>query len=69
VKYHLNVPLKTAIVFSRRSQQRIAALAGMNPTHLSHVVAGRRAATPEQQVALAAVLGRMIADLFPVKGA
>lgn len=66
MKPHLNLALKQAIIASRRSQQRIAYLARIPPTQLSHIVSGRRAATPAQQRQLARVLQQPESALFPL---
>jgi len=59
-----NLALKMAIFESRKKQKRIAHLAGIDETQLSHIVRGRRAATPRERQRLAAVLGKPEADLF-----
>jgi transcriptional regulator with XRE-family HTH domain len=65
MKRVLNVPLKTAIFQTGKLQRRIATLARMNEYQLSHIVRGRREATPEQRARLAQVLGRPEHELFP----
>ena len=62
----LNTRLKVAIVSSGRKQKRIAHLAHIDETQLSHIVRGRRLATPAQQQRLARVLGSAVERLFPV---
>lgn len=62
---HLNLALKLAIAASGRKQQRIADLARVDRTKLSHLIAGRRRATPEERQRLASVLGVPVGDLFP----
>ena len=59
-----NTALKLAIFESRKKQKRIAHLARIQETQLSHIVRGRRAATPKEQKRLAAVLGKSEAALF-----
>lgn len=60
----LNIALKTAIVQSGRKQQRVADLAHIDRTKLSHIVAGRRMASDHERQALARVLGRPASVLF-----
>jgi transcriptional regulator with XRE-family HTH domain len=69
MKVRLNVALKAAIFESRKKQKRIAKLAGIAETQLSHVVRGRRVATPKERARLAAVLGKSEAELFTSEGA
>lgn len=64
MKARFNVALKAAIFESRKKQKRIAKLAGIAETQLSHVVRGRREATPKEKARLAAVLGKSEAELF-----
>jgi plasmid maintenance system antidote protein VapI len=61
----LNIALKMAIFESRKKQKRIAHLARIAETQLSHIVRGRRAATPNEQQRLATVLGKPVEVLFP----
>ena len=60
--------LKLAIVASGRKQKRIAHLAHIAETDLSHIICGRRQATERQREKLAAVLETPEADLFPEIG-
>lgn len=60
----LNVALKLAIFESRKKQKRIAKLARIPDTQLSHIVRGRRPASAEQRQRLATVLGKPEAVLF-----
>ena len=60
----LNVRLKLAMFESRKKQKRIAKLARIAETQLSHIVRGRREATPQERARLAAVLGKPESDLF-----
>ena len=60
-----NVALKMAIFESRKKQKRIAKLAGITEFQLSHIVRGRRDATPRQRRRLATVLGKGEDALFP----
>jgi plasmid maintenance system antidote protein VapI len=64
-----NVALKSAIFESRKKQKRIAKLAGIPETQLSHIVRGRRDATPKERERLSVVLGKPEADLFPASNA
>ena len=59
-----NIALKLAIFESRKKQKRIAQLARIPETQLSHIVRGRRPPTPRERRRLAAVLGKPEADLF-----
>jgi len=59
-----NTALKLAIFESRKKQKRIAHLARIQETQLSHIVRGRRPATPKEQKRLAAVLGKSEEALF-----
>jgi len=61
----LNIPLKLAIFESRKKQKRIAKLAKISETELSHIVRGRRPGSPAQRERIAAVLGKSVAELFP----
>lgn len=63
----MNMALKIAIVESRRLQVEIAADAGMDPTRLSQIVNGRREPSDPERKALARVLKRKAADLFPAR--
>jgi transcriptional regulator with XRE-family HTH domain len=60
-----NTALKLAIFESRKKQKRIAKLARIPETQLSHIVRGRRTATGREQARLADVLGKTIGELFP----
>jgi transcriptional regulator with XRE-family HTH domain len=60
----LNVRLKLAMFESRKKQKRIAKLARIAETQLSHIVRGRRTATPEERKRLAEVLGKPERELF-----
>ena len=62
--YPLNIALKLAIFESRKKQQRIARLARIDITQLSHIVRGRREATPKQKIRLARVLNKSVEQLF-----
>lgn len=53
----MNLALKIAILSSGKRQQRVADLAHINRTKLSHIVAGRRSPSEKEAVALCAVLG------------
>lgn len=61
----LNVPLKLAIIASRKRQQRIAKLARIEPPQLSHIVNGRRPPTKKQRERLSKVLAKPETELFP----
>lgn len=62
----LNLALKTAILASGKKQGRVARDARLDETALSHIVRGRREATPVEQERLSRVLGRPVPELFPV---
>lgn len=64
-RYLLNTALKIAILTSGKPQNRIARDARINETTLSHIVRGRRDASPKERERLARVLGRQESDLFP----
>jgi transcriptional regulator with XRE-family HTH domain len=61
----LNLALKTAIWQRGLSQVDIAARAGLHESRLSQIIRGRRAATEEEQKALARVLRVARHRLFP----
>ena len=63
----LNVALKVAIIESRLKSQDVARRIRITPVRLSHIVHGRRPAKASEQKALARVLDRHVADLFPVE--
>jgi len=60
-----NLALKIAIIESGRSQVDIAKEVGLHDTKLSFIVNGHREASPAERKALARVLKRKQADLFP----
>lgn len=64
----LNVTLKMAMLQSGKKQQRIADLARIHRSQLSHIVRGRRIATAKERARLARVLGQAEADLFTEPG-
>ena len=61
----MNLPLKIAIVESGRSQLELAKATDMHESRLSHIVNGHRDPSDAERKALARVLRRKIADLFP----
>ena len=61
---HYNADLKLAIWRSGRTQQRVADLAGIDRSQLSHVIAGRRRLLPGEQAQLAKVLHTTAEALF-----
>ncbi len=65
MKRGINWPLKIAIVNSRHKQYEIAARAKLDVTVLSAFVNGRRRPTPRHRRALAEILEKPIAELFP----
>lgn len=65
MKPRLHIPLKTAIIESRRTQKRIASLAKIHNTQLSQIVNGRRDANAVERAALCRVLARAEHELFP----
>lgn len=65
MRSRLNVALKSAIFSSGRKQKRIAYLARIEETQLSHIVRGRRPASDEERERLAKVLGKSPRELFP----
>lgn len=62
-------PLKLALLADGRPAWRIALEAELSSTALSHLTTGRRPARPEERAALARVLCRPEAELFPAAGA
>jgi len=64
-----NLALKVAIVESGQTQVAVSEAVGMDNTRLSTIIHGRRAATEAEQKALAKVLKRKRADLFPTAAA
>lgn len=64
-KYDPNLPLKFAILSTRRAQGWIARRANIGEIRLSRIVTGRLVASDKEQARLAKVLGRPVGDLFP----
>lgn len=60
-----NLSLKIAIVKSGLSQLAIAKAADMHESRLSHLVNGHREASDAERKALARILKRKAAELFP----
>lgn len=60
-----NVALKVAIIQSKFRQIDVAAKAGINNSKFSHIILGRAEPTIDEKKAIAKVLKRPIADLFP----
>jgi len=60
-----NIALKIAIVKSGLSQVDIAEAIDMHDTKLSFIVNGRREASDAERKAIARVLKRRVAELFP----
>lgn len=65
-KTKTNLALKVAIVRSGRRSYDVARLARMREDRLSQITQGHRAANPDEQKALARVLGCDIAEIFPI---
>ncbi len=59
------MPLKIALIESGKSAEEIAGLARIHSTRLSQIVRGRRTASESEQLRIAGVLQRAVADLFP----
>ena len=60
-----NLALKIAIIESGLSQVDVAEAIDVHDTHLSRIVNGRREASESERKALARVLKRKAAELFP----
>jgi len=60
-----NIALKIAIIESRLSQVDIAEAVDLHESRLSQIVNGRRAPNDVERKALARILKRKPADLFP----
>lgn len=60
-----NLALKMAILESGLTQIAVAKAADMHESRLSHIINGHRVANDGEQKALARVLKRKIAELFP----
>lgn len=60
-----NLALKIAIIESGRSQIETAHAAGLHESQLSHLVNGHRVPSDAERKALARVLKRKPAQLFP----
>jgi len=61
-----NLALKIAIIESGLSQMEIAKAADMHDTKLSFIVNGHREPSDAERRALARILKRKAADLFPL---
>jgi transcriptional regulator with XRE-family HTH domain len=63
----VNLPLKLAIVASRRTQRRVALATRITEGRISEIVTQRSTPpTPDEQAKIAKYLGKAIAELFPV---
>jgi plasmid maintenance system antidote protein VapI len=60
-----NLKLKAAIVASGLTQYQVADLIGMSERCLSHLINGRKIATPEIQAQFANLLDIDIQEVFP----
>jgi transcriptional regulator with XRE-family HTH domain len=60
-----HIPLKVAILVSGKRHQDVADKAGINSTKFSHILSGRRQPTKAEKAAIARVLRKRIADVFP----
>lgn len=60
-----NVPLKSAIFESKKTQKRVATLVGMRDVELTRIVRGWRDATDDEKKRLARVLHKPVTEIFP----
>lgn len=61
-------PLRVAVAFSGFTQREVARQASIHETEFSRIVNGRVNPTRREQIAIAAVLEKPIADLWPDHG-
>lgn len=66
MKRQFNVALKMAIFQSQKKQKTIARKTRISEAQLSHIIRGRRVATPDEQDRIAEALERPVHELFPV---
>lgn len=65
MKTGLNIPLKMAIVQSRRTQKTLARLARIETPRLSNIIHGKLVATERERRRLSELLGKPESELFP----
>jgi transcriptional regulator with XRE-family HTH domain len=64
----VRIPLKVAILESGVSQREVSLDARVGETRLSQIVCDRVEPTPQEQLAIARVLGRPVEQLFTAQG-